>query len=96
MQIIFFSFVFDNIFIYFIMISRKYWLILYSNSEIRVEINDMYVCVVSLLYNLNLRTKSIFVFASYKLSEFRFEPYGYETDTHYQALTVLISNVSML
>ena len=56
----------------------------------------MYVCVVSLLYNLNLRTKSIFVFAGYKLSEFRFEPYGYETDTHYQALTVLISNVWML
>ena len=56
----------------------------------------MYVRVVSLLYNLNLRTKSIFVFASYKLSEFRFEPYGYETDTHYQASTVLISNVWML
>ena len=56
----------------------------------------MYVCVVSLLYNLDLRTKSIFVFAGYKLFEIRFEPYGYETDTHYQALTVLISNVWIL
>lgn len=32
----FFCFVFDNVFIYFIIISGKYWLILYSNSEIRV------------------------------------------------------------